>query len=454
MNKFFRRQIWLIRAFFKRYYQIVISSFILSIIFGLIINSYISKLPQKHDEIRIGIIGQYTSQSLPNIVKNILSSGLTKAGPNQIILPNLAEKWEVSEDGKTYTFTIKPNLVWSDNTPVKTKDIALNIPDVNIQFPSDNQIIFNLPQSFSPFPSVLTNPITNKNGLTISDYRVSLTQSTNGLLSKIKLQSPNQTLDIRVFGSPTQALTSYKLGEIDAIYNYPKVDTIDLRQLGQIRENYNYHQALTLFFNNQDPLLKDKSIRQGIAYAIKDKAFGNERATGPISVTSWAYNPLVKLYNYDAARATSLIKSSLSDKSQAINLELATIPQYLHIAERIKQELDPNLININIKVVTTKPESYQLFLTLFEIPADPDQYVFWHSSHGINNISRVNNEKIDKNLEDGRRTIDQLARKLTYNDFQRSFDEELPALFLFYPRYYNLARRETIFSVVKPETAL
>ena len=211
---------------------------------------------------------------------------------------------------------------------------------------------------------------------------------------------------------------------------------------------------MALFFNNQDPLLKDKSLRQGIAYAIKDKTFGSERAIGPISRTSWAFNPLVKLYDYDAVKATSLIKTALPDKTQTLNLELATIPQYLSIAEEIKKDLDPTLINLNIKVVTSKPESYQLYLTLFEIPADPDQYVFWHSSHGTNNISHANNERLDKDLEDGRRTDDLSTRKQIYNDFQRTFDEELPTLFLFYPRYYSLTRREAIFDIIKPETAL
>ena len=454
MIKFFRRQFWLISAFLKRYYQIIFGSIIFSILVGLLLNTYIRRLPQKQSQIRIGLIGQYTPQTLPNLVKNILNSGLIKIGPNQTVIPNLAEKWEVSTDEKSYTFTLKKDLAWSDGSGVKTSDISLDIPDVNVTFPSENQITFLLPQTFSPFPSVLTNPITNKAGLTISVFRVTLTQNSNGLLTKIKLQSKDQTIDVRIFSSSNQALTSYKLGELDAIYNYPKIDNSNLTEYGKIHESNNYHQAVALFFNNQDPLLKDKSLRQGIAYAIKDKTFGSERAIGPISRTSWAFNPLVKLYDYDAVKATSLIKAALPDKTQTLNLELATIPQYLSIAEEIKKDLDPTLINLNIKVVTSKPESYQLFLTLFEIPADPDQYVFWHSSHGTNNISHANNERLDKDLEDGRRTDDLSTRKQIYNDFQRTFDEELPTLFLFYPRYYSLTRREAIFDIIKPETAL
>lgn len=454
MTKFFRRQFWLISGFFRRYYQIILTSLIVSLIAGFAASRLIVRLPSGSKVIRLGLVGQYTSQSLPPLVKNLLNSGLTKVGQNQTITGNLSEKWEIGENGKIFTFMLKPGLLWSDGSAVKSKDIVLNIPDVNISYPADNQIVFTLPQPFSPFPSALTNPTTNKNGLTVSRFTVSLTQNTNGVLSRVKLESKEQTIIIRLFPSTSGALTAYKLGEIDAIYNYPKVDSLNLAAYGKAREVDNLHQALVLFMNNQDPTLKDKNIRQGIAYAIADKTFGNQRTTGPIAKDSWAYNPLVKLYDYDPARAAKLIKSALPDKNQVLNLELATIPAYLPIAERIKSQLDSNLISLNIKVVTSRPESYQLYLTLFEIGPDPDQYVFWHSSHGTNNISRVNSEKLDKDLEDGRRTIDVNERKRIYNDFQRTFTEELPALFLFYPRYLDLGRKEAIFDIINPETAL
>lgn len=454
MNKFLRRQLWLISAFLSRYYQVIITSLVLSLILGFVANNYLSKLPPKKTHTRIAIVGQFTSQTLPNLVKNLIDSGLTRSGQNQTIIPNIAEKWEETEGGKIFTFNLKPGLTWSDGSPVKSKDISLNIPDVNIQYPSDSQIRFILPQVFSPFPSIMTNPVTNKSGLTIGDYKVSLNQRSNGTLTKVKLQSNDKIIEIRIFPSFSLALISFKLGEVDALYNYQTEDSLELTGVGKTIELTNYHQAIAIFFNNQDPNLKDKSVRQGIAYAIKDKTFGNERSTGPISLNSWAYNPLVKLYDYDPERASKLIKSSLADKKQTLNLELATIPQYLSIAEKIKANLDPSLINVTIKVVTSRPENYQLYLTTFEIPADPDQYVFWHSSHGTNNISHANNEKLDKTLEDGRRTIDQESRKQIYNDFQRTFNEELPALFLFYPRYHNLARNEATFDVVTPELAL
>lgn len=446
MIKFFRRQFWLGSAFIEKYYQIILTSLIISIIFGLILHQFITKLPKQPEVIRIGIIGQYTNQSLPSLVKNILNSGLTKVQADQNIGGNLASTWSVGDDGKSYTFSLKPNLLWSNGVPIKAEDVVINIPDVNIQYPADDKITFILPQSFAPFPSVLTNPIISKAGLTAGNFQVLLSQNTNGVLTKVMLKSSEQRVNIYIFSRATQALTAYKLGELDAIYNYPETDSLNLSPYGQIKETTNFHQAVAIFFNNQDLVLKDKSVRQGIAYALKDKAFGFERALGPISLTSWAYNPLVKPYEYDPDKVSKLIQNDT-------NIELVTIPQYLSIAEKIKDQLALHRINLTIKVITNRPENYQLYLTLFEMPTDPDQYIFWHSSHGINNITKADDEKLDKDLEDGRRTIDQNERKKIYNNFQRTFAEELPALFLFYPKYQNLARHSITFEVIPPETA-
>lgn len=43
------------------------------------------------------------------------------------IQPQMAEKWEVSADGKTYTFTLRNGLKWHDGAPVKSEDCVASI---------------------------------------------------------------------------------------------------------------------------------------------------------------------------------------------------------------------------------------------------------------------------------------------------------------------------------------
>lgn len=50
--------------------------------------------------------------------------GLVKYAPDGSVVPALAEKWEVSPDGLTYTFHIRPDAKWSDGKPVTAGDFV------------------------------------------------------------------------------------------------------------------------------------------------------------------------------------------------------------------------------------------------------------------------------------------------------------------------------------------
>ncbi|MBF0578645.1 peptide ABC transporter substrate-binding protein [Erysipelotrichaceae bacterium RD49] len=54
------------------------------------------------------------------------------------IVPGAAESWEVSEDGKTYTFKLRDNLKWSDGTPLTAEDFVYSwqrVCDPNVAAP-------------------------------------------------------------------------------------------------------------------------------------------------------------------------------------------------------------------------------------------------------------------------------------------------------------------------------
>lgn len=54
---------------------------------------------------------------------NLVVDSLVKASDDgKEIEPNLAESWEISDDAKTYTFKLKPDVKFSDGTPVTAAD--------------------------------------------------------------------------------------------------------------------------------------------------------------------------------------------------------------------------------------------------------------------------------------------------------------------------------------------
>lgn len=70
-----------------------------------------------------------------------------KIGTTEVI-PGLAEKWEVSEDGKTYTFHLRKGVKWHDNKEFKpTRE--LNADDVVFSF--DRQKMWGLSQNSAVF---------------------------------------------------------------------------------------------------------------------------------------------------------------------------------------------------------------------------------------------------------------------------------------------------------------
>ena len=97
-------------------------------------------------------------------------------------------------------------------------------------------------------------------------------------------------------------------------------------------------------------------------------------------------------------------------------------------------------IDTNIEVVESIPDNFQIFLGDFYVPLDPDQYMIWHSVQD-NNISKYENKRIDKLLEDGRKETDINTRKKIYADFQKYLIDDSPVTFLYFPYEYEISRK-------------
>ena len=58
---------------------------------------------------------------------NLIYSGLMRPNNKGELVPDLAEKYEVSEDGLVYTFTLKSGLLWHDKELVTVDDVIFTI---------------------------------------------------------------------------------------------------------------------------------------------------------------------------------------------------------------------------------------------------------------------------------------------------------------------------------------
>jgi peptide/nickel transport system substrate-binding protein len=53
--------------------------------------------------------------------------GLTRIRPDLSVEPCLAESWDISEDGLTYTFHLRPGVNFHDGTPLKASDVVFTL---------------------------------------------------------------------------------------------------------------------------------------------------------------------------------------------------------------------------------------------------------------------------------------------------------------------------------------
>jgi oligopeptide transport system substrate-binding protein len=60
-----------------------------------------------------------------HILRDMLE-GLVAYSAKGEAIPGQAEKWEVSDDGKTYRFTLRDGLKWSNGDPVKASDFVFS----------------------------------------------------------------------------------------------------------------------------------------------------------------------------------------------------------------------------------------------------------------------------------------------------------------------------------------
>jgi peptide/nickel transport system substrate-binding protein len=430
----------LVTTFLFRFKGLILASAILGIAIFVLVR-FIAPLITRGSTERIGIYGRFRSDSLPIEIQKIISSGLTKIDEDQTPVPDISQSWETSDKGKTWIFTIKDNQYWQDGEPISGKSLVYEFSDVEVNVLDDKTVSFELQEPFAPFPSVVSKPTFRKGLLGTKDWEVENIIVAGEFVQELKIKNSKKDVKIYKF-YPTTARTklAYKTGEVDKIINLIDPTPFDNWENTILSESVQNNKVVTLFFNVEDKILSDKSLRQALTYAINKNSLG-ARAVSPISPDSWAYNAQVKKYTHDPERAKEIIEGLPVEFKENLDIKLATSPVLLSVAEKIKSDWDSVGIKTTVQVSSVIPSEFQVFLTIFDIPSDPDQYSIWHSTQESTNIAKYKSPRIDKLLEDGRIELDTEERKKIYLDFQRFLIEDSPAAFLYHPVYYKIERK-------------
>lgn len=389
-----------------------------------------------------GYVGAYTVANLPKEILLDISSGLTAISEDGRAVPSLSSSWTVEEEGKVWRFYLSENIKWQDGRVVDPSSINYHFDDVTIERVDPNQLVFRLSSPYAAFSTIVSRPTFSKGLTGVGQWVVTAVKTSDGIVEELTLESGGLKRVLRFYPTEDQAKIAFELGKIDQLKNILNSTTVptDWKNVN-IDSRVDTSKYVAVFFNMKDPLFEsNKPLRQALSYAIDKSEYGTSRALGPIPSTSWAYNKDVKPYEFDLARAKSLLVQN-GKAGERISFELSLTSNLLPVAEKLANEWKEMGVDVVLKIVNGKPETFQAFLATYDSGTDPDQYVTWHSTQEETNIARYSNPRIDKLLEDGRLTLDEQKRRNIYLDFQRFLLEDVPAIFLYNPSIYSIVRK-------------
>lgn len=290
-------------------------------------------------------------------------STLISKDPEGRLVPELAESWDISPDGLTYTFQLRRGVTWSDGQPFTSADVVFSINELNRKYvgaattafaavdtitaPDENTVVFKLSY---PFPPLLEGAIAQANSAAIAPKHVyekgdplenpanNAPVGTGPFVFKewvrgeriVLERNPNfykqgkpyvERLIFQVIPDASARVNALVAGEID----YLPYFAVPPPRVGELAQNDNVkleidrnrpsYAVVSMFMNQENRFLADKRVRQAIAYAVDRETVASlaapgasEPGTGPISSQDGTfYNSAINLYERDLEKANTLL---------------------------------------------------------------------------------------------------------------------------------------------------
>lgn len=342
-------------------------------------------------------------------INALVFAGLTKTDDRGQTQPDLAARWEISPDGKTYTFYLNADAKWHDGRPVTADDVVYTIEtlrdpsynrplgglwrDVSLRQLDGQTVEFRLERdTFAPFleytsvgllphhllagvgPRELETHRFNGRPVGTGPFRVKEVKPDYLLVERAPTyHGPRPYLDrikFRIYPNHKTILTGLERDEVEGV-SY--VDPEDAPRLRGSRKVEVYHGPLTsftaLFLNLSHPVLGDPAVRRALAHGLDRerlievaRAAGARPADTPILPDSWAHNPDLTRYSFDPARAREIMEAAgwatdggpvRSKEDRALRFVLLTNDrrERVRVAEEIQRQLAA--IGIEVEVQAT-----------------------------------------------------------------------------------------------------
>lgn len=316
------------------------------------------------DSIIIGMVSTRTTELRPltpqerDIISlyGVIYESLVTIDDNGLPQPLLAETWETTDGGKTWTFTLRENIVFSDGTPLTAQDVVASgkyILDLaNNKEVSDNGFYANiryLVTSFSAqdertvvvkaardyygllysmtFPVVPATQVEMANPVGTGPYVVtSFLAGEAGQAAEYMLLDANplwwqtqpqvQQITVTFYTSNKDMITAYEYGRVDAVFTRSVAAAQYKSGISSLSIKYSTRQLEVLMINHRTRSfpLDSLKVRQAIRYAINKDLIAQNVYMGmtvdadtPIPSDSWLYYDQESTFVYNPDKAMELL---------------------------------------------------------------------------------------------------------------------------------------------------
>ena len=283
--------------------------------------SFMVQVPLRGGSLSLGVVGvpRFINPILANSeadlnLVSLIYSGLMRKSNNGALIPDLAEKYEISTNGLIYTFTLKDNLYFQDGKSITADDVIFTINKVKdsiIKSPSkvnwdgvgiekinEKTIKFTLRQPYASFLENVTLGImpahlwdnspmelndTNTNPIGSGPYMVSsVGRQSSGIIDYYELipfkkfilgESYIKKINLYFYQNEDSLIKALTDKEVEEISSITPLNAKILKEKNYQVESAVLPRVFGLFFNqNQNQLFIDKTIIESINQAIdKDK---------------------------------------------------------------------------------------------------------------------------------------------------------------------------------------
>ncbi len=350
---------------------------------------------------------------------NEVMQGIVTFKPGSFdVVGDAAKSWTRSADGKTWTFELYPNLVFSDGTPLDAKAVKFNLDRwrlstnpahgnftysyyaddfggfpgaiTGVQAPSATRVVVTLAKPLGPFLRDIAEQsfgLGSPQAITADPKAFELKPVGSGpymvaewqrddhitLVANPKFRGPKpgyQTVIIRDIPDQATSVLSIQKGDIDILTDPRPDDAKALAKqtgitvLEQPSNNVSY-----VAMDVEKKPFGDVRVRRAVAYALDAATMAKSLySSGAVVADNWTPpgmlggNPAVKAYAHDVAKAKSLLAEAGFPRGFATTLSYSTAPRpYLPEPQRVAETIQAELAQAGIQI-TLQPDEWGVFL--------------------------------------------------------------------------------------------